>query len=450
MRDSLCRLTVQRLGRDGADAVDVVLPAESTVAELIPSIVDLFDRGLGDVEHEQHWWLTPLGGDPLDVSLTLAENGVDDGSVLLLTTTEPVSPQWFPFDPTHTLARTADIRADAALPPTARMSCCLLLGVAGAIAIGWSATRSATIGPLVVATGLAVSAAAGAFTLRRVHPDPNVPVVLGVLAVAYAALAGFVAVPADAAWARILLASSASFSLALVLQRVISGGTTCLTVLITMSALTATVSAAAVGFGLPTQAAGAMLATLSLAVLAAAPRLSIAVAGVGPPTPGLGKAADTVADLSADHIDHAHATLTGVVTASSITAAVGAGGAVLADQIFCVAAVLFAAVVAAVLSLRARTHSDPTRRVALYGCGLLSATAGFAWWAAAAPEQAHWLALTAVTAAVALLCGLDLGARSPAAVRLVEILEYVALAAVVPLACWVGGLYELVHDSRLL
>jgi hypothetical protein len=38
----------------------------------------------------------------------------------------------------------------------------------------------------------------------------------------------------------------------------------------------------------------------------------------------------------------------------------------------------------------------------------------------------------------------------PGMVRAVERLEYAALAAVLPLACWVGGVYTVVRESHLL
>jgi hypothetical protein len=38
---------------------------------------------------------------------------------------------------------------------------------------------------------------------------------------------------------------------------------------------------------------------------------------------------------------------------------------------------------------------------------------------------------------------------NPLARRTVEVLEYLALAAVVPLACWVGGLYGLIRGVSL-
>jgi hypothetical protein len=62
------------------------------------------------------------------------------------------------------------------------------------------------------------------------------------------------------------------------------------------------------------------------------------------------------------------------------------------------------------------------------------------------PDQTAWAGATVVA--------IGLGAiRTPkltsGAVRAVELLEYATLVAVVPLACWVGGVYAMVRGTPL-
>jgi hypothetical protein len=57
-------------------------------------------------------------------------------------------------------------------------------------------------------------------------------------------------------------------------------------------------------------------------------------------------------------------------------------------------------------------------------------------------------ALSAAVGAAALGCLLGLTVN-PLFVRAVEVVEYLALAAALPMACWVGGVYELVRGSSL-
>ena len=86
---------------------------------------------------------------------------------------------------------------------------------------------------------------------------------------------------------------------------------------------------------------------------------------------------------------------------------------------------------------------------ALLSSAIVAAAAGFAAAAVSAPGQAHLigaLAAAAGTAALGCLLGLTI---SPIVARAVEVVEYLALAAVVPLACWVGGIFGLVRGLGL-
>jgi hypothetical protein len=109
----------------------------------------------------------------------------------------------------------------------------------------------------------------------------------------------------------------------------------------------------------------------------------------------------------------------------------------------------FIALIALIVVLRVRTHVDGVRRISLAISAAFAATAGFAAAAVSAPGQAHLIgALAAATGAAALgwLLGLTV---SPIFVRAVEVAEYLALAAIVPMACWVGGIYGLARGLSL-
>ena len=58
-------------------------------------------------------------------------------------------------------------------------------------------------------------------------------------------------------------------------------------------------------------------------------------------------------------------------------------------------------------------------------------------------------ALAATAGAAALGCVVR-PTVSPIALRVVEVVEYLALAAVVPLACWVGGIYGWAREMNLI
>ena len=138
---------------------------------------------------------------------------------------------------------------------------------------------------------------------------------------------------------------------------------------------------------------------------------------------------------------------------SSGSAALGAvlvacGG--LHDHGSALSAAVFTAAIGLVLLLKARTYVDPTRRIGLAIGAMFSAAACFAVVVASVPEHAHWISVLGAAAGIAALSPLFGLTVSPVARRAVELAEYLVLAAVVPVACWVGGLYGLVRDMALI
>ena len=144
--------------------------------------------------------------------------------------------------------------------------------------------------------------------------------------------------------------------------------------------------------------------------------------------------------------------LTGLVVGSSAAAVVGvalvascghgAGGHWLVGAVF-------TGVVGAVLLLRARLHVGIDRVAALVGCGIICVTVAFGLTIVSVPRQASWATVMTVIAGVGALC-VGFGVPvSPVARRSVDLLEYLAVAAVVPLACWVVGLYGVVRGLSL-
>jgi hypothetical protein len=148
----------------------------------------------------------------------------------------------------------------------------------------------------------------------------------------------------------------------------------------------------------------------------------------------------------------AHHTLTGLVIGSASGAALGA----MLVALDCLHNArtwpndaVFAAVVGLVLVLRARTHIGVRRRIALVVAGTAAMAAGLALVVASAPGQANWVCLLAAASGLSMLGGVFGATVNPLARRAVDVLEYVAIATVVPLACWVGGLYGLIRGVSL-
>lgn len=433
MRNALCRLTVAHDRGDNFHEVDLALPRSIDLCALMPAIVELA-HGTTAAVTGIGWRLLHVDGQPLEHAMTLEENDVHDGTTLLLTAAVPPKPVWRPSDVSQIAVQLTDIDER---PPRLSVAGCLVAAVAAAAALGWSATPAA----LATAGCLTVVAAVAAVLAVRAYVDGALAATLSVAAVIFAAATGFAAVPGAPGAAHVLLSAAAALSAAVALLRLTRCATTWLTAIATAAVLTAAVTGVAVGWHLPAATTGASLAAASLAALSVAPRISMLVTGVGPSPPDA-----PVPDT--DRVGQAHRVLTGVIVGATSAAVLGCGivtCAVLTVGAAKVSATAFVAVTAAVLVLRTRTHADPARRTALGTGGIFTATACFAIAAGALSGHVHWLSLLAVVAGVA---GLTRPV-SPVTQRVVDVTEYLAVAAVVPLACWVAGVYGAVRAMGL-
>jgi type VII secretion integral membrane protein EccD len=262
---------------------------------------------------------------------------------------------------------------------------------------------------------------------------------LSLIAVLYAGATGFLTVRTGTAVAGLLLGSAAIFAAGILLLHVTNCGRTLLTAITTLAVLVSATAAVAVSWGLQLSAGGAILVGLSLAALGFTPRLAMAFTGITPDT--------------APNVRRCHQTLTGLVAGSSAAAALGAIAVVVAEVCDAGSALRgtsFIAIVALVLLLRVRTHVYATRRASLAGAGVLCLLAGFAAAAVAAPAHAHVASVLAVSMGAAALGGIVRPTVSPIALRTVEVIECVAIAAVIPMACWVGGIYGWARGMNLI
>ncbi|MET0455901.1 MAG: type VII secretion integral membrane protein EccD [Mycobacterium sp.] len=423
---SVRRVCVHVERRDGPVAIDVSLPAGLPVVDLIPAVVDLVDDYQSSSEATA-WRLGRPTGSALEESMSLEDNGVRDGDLLVLGPNHIAPPSPIRGEPCQAVA-------DASTGGSERTR--LLADAVGALAtvLGAAALAGTGVsdhpGPnLIVAAGGACAAIVAA--LARGHS-----VALGVAAVALGAATGYLAVPSGPSAANAFLAATAALSVALLLMRVTGRASSTLAAAIALSALLAVVTVAA----MPTAVVGALLATASLGLLAFAPRITVLAAGLGP--------AHWASGVT-DRADAAHAILSGLVAACAIGTASGVGAvavAGLSGAVTPLAALAFSAVTSAVLLLRARTYVDAGRRIALVAAGSATVAIAVTLVVVAQPRLSGWCCGMLVAVGLAVAVRPRIGA---AVTRVVDRLEYVALAAVVPLACWVGGGYALVAQVHL-
>lgn len=434
MDDPWCRVSVQCAAE--SRAVDVALPRHARLGLVVPSIVDLVietDPSDGDV---RGWRLDRACGGRLDESMTLQESGVHDGDVLVLGAVDAPAPT----PPRDDAFRTV---ADADGPA----ECCGLLptavwvwpGVVSAAGLGYSGVVGGGAAPAAALAGVtAVALIAIAYQLA----DASVRLVICAVGVVFGAVAGCLTVPGPPGIPHVVLAAGVGCAVSLLVARFVEGDPTCFIGSASTCALLAAATATAVVLSADLAVVGAVLVVLSLAVLGVAARFAMLSAGLTPGRPSL-NVADSVAAQG-------RSVLCGLVTGCSVAAAVGAG----LIAVGCLrgaapwpAGVALCGVVGGLLLLRVRLYADPRCRAAAGWCGLLGATVSFALLCVSVPQHAGWLGVA--TVAVTGWCYGKRSTASPTLARGVDIMEYVLLAAVVPVACWVSGGYELIRSLSI-
>ncbi|MBF6327481.1 type VII secretion integral membrane protein EccD [Nocardia transvalensis] len=453
--------------------VDMAIPVDVPVALVIPSVVDMvaqhsrtndFDN-TGEQFEPAEWVLARIGQPPFSNSLSLGEQGVRDGELLMLESADHVAPTPLFDDIMYNVAIADADHFRAWSPKVARITgsliaiATMLVGCLGLLAApdalpGWI--------PGAVAAFITLLLVVAGTVLSRMYGDRTTALVLGGCALPTAFTAGMLFVPDHYGWANLLLGSVLVGATAVLAWRV-SGVGLALFIGVTTLAVFA-IPAALVGLltAQPVKAIGAVAAALALGGLALAPRVSILLSKLPlPPVPSPGTPIDPTEDDPDDHralpslealrakSERARMYLAGLVAATTLVTVVGALAAVDAKATTPYwPGVALALVCAVVLMFRSRTYAGAEQAVVLIAGGaaiLLTMMIG----AAFTQEQP----LAVFGAAMVMLIGaLILGIivpnqqATPPMRRAVELLEYAFVAAVVPLVFWVAELYALIRS----
>lgn len=443
MDDPLCRISIQNAVRP--DVVDIALPRHAEVGLLLPDIVDLV---IGDAPPEpvpRGWRLDRILGGSCDESMTLHESGITDGDVMVLCPVDAPAPGPLREDPFRTV-RDAPVAPDAsATNPACRDTSRWLWACAGMVAVATLCYSGACGGAPWAAAGIAALSAAVCVLVAWRRDTART--VLHAIAVGFVCVAGFLVTPGGAA-PGVALGAAAGCAAAVWLLRSAGGDMWQLTAAATATALVTVATGVALALGAGLAPTGALLGVLALTVLGAAGRVAIALGGLRPPFPG-DRPDHGVAPISEAAAIGGRTLMAGLVCGAATAVSLGVGAVVLAggpDGPPWPPRLALAAVLAGLLLARIRSHADPRCRAALGWCGLTAATAAVALATVAAPRYAG--PATVLLVASTAWAGTRRSPRA-GATRGADIGEYVALAAVVPLAGWVGGLYELVRSSSL-
>ncbi|MFE3057671.1 type VII secretion integral membrane protein EccD [Nocardia sp. NPDC059239] len=452
--------------------VDMAIPVDVPVALVIPSVVDMVDQHnrVNDFDHDgepfepHEWVLARVGQPPFSNSLSLTEQGVRDGELLMLECAEHIAPTPLFDDIMDNVAIADADHFRGWTPCTARLTgsalavAIMLTGCLGLLAApaafpGWVSAIVATVVTLLLVTASTV--------LSRMYRHRASALVLGGCALPTAFSAGMLFVPSHYGWANALLGAVLAGATAMLAWRASGVGLGLFIGVAALAVFAIPATLAGLLTDLPVHAIGAGAAALGLAGLSLAPRLSMLLAELPlPPVPAPGTPIDPTEDDPDDHralptmevlrakSERARDYLAGLVAATTTVVVAGAVAAVdpSAGTPYWPGWAL-ALVCAVVLMFRSRTYAGAEQAVVLIAGGttiVLLVLLGAAL-TQRQPLTIFGVALALFTAALVLGIIVPRRQATPPARRAVELLEYGFVAAVVPLAFWVADLYALVR-----
>lgn len=430
--------------------VDVALPAEIPIVELLPTLLDMVGERSDDggAQHDG-WVLTPVNGDALNPARTLRALDILDGTALQLHPRRPPVAEPIFDDVVDAIASSVRGHTDArglrdltgALAAGAG-----LLVLAFVLVAGDHSVAAAAVAGFASVLALITSAA-----IARSGGSRVVAVTIGACGAAPAYAAGMLAIRGSFGYPAALLAATATLVYAVLAAMLVRTGTVVLSTLSTVASFA--LVATAFGFALQARPAHVAIvaAAAALGAITLLPWLAVRLARLPmpiiPTNPDQLRDASLGVDFAAVGARAAVAAeyLDGMTIGCAVIAAAGAAVALSAGSSF---AVLFGAVMVAALLLRVRSVSSRLARLGLVLTGLASAVVGLAGAALAAPDQTVPLAGTVlVLTGIAVLVSVFVPRRplSPMTGRSIDIAENIVLVSVLPLALGAIDLYSTVR-----
>ncbi|MDR7302507.1 type VII secretion integral membrane protein EccD [Haloactinomyces albus] len=448
--------------------IDLALPADVSVADLLPMLLDMAHEASpdGGARHGG-WCLAKLADAELDPSQTLASLGIVDGDMLQLRRKSDDPPPPLYDDVVDALAEAEPGSYRPWTKETAARvghTAGALAMIASAVALGLAAAPENILFHVVAAvSGLVIAIFAtgiGAIVARAYGAATTGTVVAAAGGLPMAFVAGLNIVPGPNPRPALLLASALVLIFAAVSIMVIGAGIVTFIAAATVATfaviafIVATLVESATAAGVAAGAAAVGLAGISLL-----PRMTIQLAKLPlPHVPGSSE------DLKEDNEfpDYrqikrqsglAHQYMTGMIVGCGGTAALGAITAATAPNIW---GGLLAVVVSAVLLLRGRNYANGSQALALLLNGLLAAlgvTTGLLLPMTTTPlDKLTWVFWPLLLlGGASIMFGVVFPHRrfSPVQRRSVDILEAILIALVLPLALGVMDVYMTIRDLNI-
>lgn len=476
----------------GEHLVSQVYPASVPVEMFIDDVVELLNdelrrRGLTGLDPGIGYELNRANGTRLDVTKTLDELGVEDGATLVLV---PAT-EGDAFEPQYESLSTGLARVGKRLfqPVTATTAAHTAIAITAMIGLTLLAlalrTRLHTDSPApAIVTGVTgLLAAGGAGAIWRWWPErTDLLSGFGWVAVPLLAAGAGMAAPGELGAAQLFIAGLGLAVLTCALVTVTGRHYTVGATIVTLCALLGIAAAARMWRPVPAQWLGMCALIGLLLLLSLAPTFALWTARIRPPHFGSitgrdlfrrndGLPADTVSPVEEDADEEepnpdttprgeelanaarqANHVLTGICVAASITLPIAIWATLMPGQPRSLPAAILAGLLILIFISRGRAFADKRQSVALVIGAATAVCGGVAKYVLHAPADS-WVPL--LWAALVLIgftaCGLLAALLVPVTrftplVRMVtEWLELMAIVAAMPLAAWIGGLFNWVR-----
>lgn len=443
--------------------IDVALPADVAVADLLPMLLDMAKETTPDGGARHGGWaLAKLGDAPLDPSRTLASLGVVDGELLQLRRRNENPPPPLYDDVVDAIAESTP----DSFRPWTKETAVRFGHIAGGLALVFSAAAlffggslyggNAIVAAITAGVAAIACVAVGATLAKAYQAEATGVLIASAGGLPLAFVSGFYIVPGLSIRANLLLGSALVIIVASVCIMIIGAGITTFIA----AATAASFGALAFLFGTfvaqsaPGIAAG--VAALALACISILPRATIWLAKLPMPhVPGTAeelKEETGFPDYRAieRRTSIAHNYMTGLLIGCGTATAVSAIIAASSPGVF---GIILGVVATLVLLLRARAYANGSQSIALLTTGMLSGAGillGWLWTQSPLGRTLWVFAVLILIAAGSLVVGVVFPNQrfSPPLRRTVEVIEAICIATVIPLALGVLDLYTAVRHIK--
>jgi type VII secretion integral membrane protein EccD len=438
--------------------VDVALPVRATLAELVPQLIRLAGAEGQASSENPGWVLSRLGGAAFPAGLTVTAAGIRDGDVLYLNPRERQAAPLVFDDVIDAIASAAESRAGAWGPKVAyriavAATAVLLVGATLLLLHSLSGTVLAPVGCGAFAVLMLLAGGA----LARAYGDAEAGVAAAAAGVPAALLAGMTALPPH-------VFSPGSGQLAVGLAAVTLYGVLVVVAVahrlawflaVTVAAAFGAIGAAVVlSSGARAAEAAAVLPVVATALGAVAPMISLRLARL--PLPTVPSDMDSFRAEEKPTMDESVLGQTSIAE-GMLTALLGAFGLVVVGSVIVLTQgdsvwqVALVGVLALAWLLRSRSYAGAAQRLVLVGTGLATLALLGGWLAGHGTQLSQFVACAVVAAAgvISLLYAnrVRRGRRSPHWSRLLDVVEFLSLLALIPIAGVVVNVYAAIRGA---